>query len=263
MSHSFIAYIDESGDDGLKKFRQPGQGGATHWLVLSACVYRYTNDLDAVRWRDSIAALMPNKKSRDIHFADIGHTQKVAACQTLAALPLRIISVLSNKTMIPECTYKQKNQLYWYIARYLIERISWLCRDMRPDVPQGNGAVKIIFSKRGSMDYQDFQQYLTILKSQQNSIHWPVIDIEAIDAQDHSRRAGLQLADCAASAFSAALEPDRYGNCEMRYAEILKPRVYARKGNYLSYGVKFLPNHEEIALNGQQRKFTDLYGNKK
>lgn len=263
MSHSFVAYIDESGDDGLKKFRQLGQGGATHWLVISACVYKYTHDLEAVRWRDTIKELMPNKKKRDIHFADMKHAEKVATCQKLAELPIHIVNVLSNKTTIQEGIYTVKNQLYWYVTRHVIERISWLCRDLRPHVPEGNGAVKIIFSKRGSMDYREFQSYLDTLKSQESNIHWPIIDIEAIDAQDHSRWAGLQLADCVASAFSAAIEPDRYGNCEMRYAEILKPKVYSRKGNHLSYGAKLLPSHESMNLNEQQIKFIELYSNKK
>lgn len=60
MSHSFIAYIDESGDDGLARFREPGQqGGASNWLVISACVMRHAHHLSAVAWRDEISALMP------------------------------------------------------------------------------------------------------------------------------------------------------------------------------------------------------------
>ena len=47
--HSYIAYIDESGDDGLQRFREPGrQGGASKWLAISACILRATNDLEAV-----------------------------------------------------------------------------------------------------------------------------------------------------------------------------------------------------------------------
>jgi hypothetical protein len=37
MPHSFLAFIDESGDDGFGNYREPGKsGGASHWLVLSA-----------------------------------------------------------------------------------------------------------------------------------------------------------------------------------------------------------------------------------
>jgi hypothetical protein len=69
MTHSYVAHIDESGDDGIGKFREPGaQGGSTSWLVLSACVFRATASLDAVEWRDEIARLMPEKGRRDSHF---------------------------------------------------------------------------------------------------------------------------------------------------------------------------------------------------
>ena len=95
--------------------------------------------------------------------------------------------------------------------------------------------------------------------SPEMKIHWPVIDIDAVDAQDHKKSASLQLVDAIASSFAAAVEPDFYGNCELRYAEYLKPVTYHRKGNYLSYGVKIVPKHEECDLNEQQSKFIDLF----
>jgi hypothetical protein len=263
MTHSFIAYIDESGDDGLAKFREPGQqGGASSWLVISACVTRYVHHLSSVAWRDEISALMPEKKSRHIHFSEMNHHQMVATVQCLAAKPLRAISVISAKRTIPEGVYVERNQLYFYLTRYLIERISWFCRDMHPSVPEGDGTIKIIFSRRGGMSYADFRDYIDRLRrvqDQEINIHWPVIKTENIDAQDHSRMAGLQLVDTIASAFANGFEPDRYGNCERRYAEVLKPIVYSRRGNYLSYGVKLVPRSELIPLSEEQRRTLDLF----
>lgn len=38
---SFVAYIDESGDDGLTNFRVAGRrGGSSHWLNVSSTVMR-------------------------------------------------------------------------------------------------------------------------------------------------------------------------------------------------------------------------------
>jgi hypothetical protein len=263
MSHSFVAYIDESGDDGLSNFREPGaHGGASKWLVISACVWRQTFDLDAVSWRDEISRLMPEKKRRDIHFANMGHPQRIAACQSLATRPVRAINVLSNKETIPAGTYQEKNQLYFYLTRYLIERISWLCRDLRRRVPHGDGRVKITFSRRGGMSYPDFRAHLERLKAAQDqeiNIYWPVIDIEGIDARDHSTHAGLQLVDTVASAFASGVEQDKFGNCEARYAEILKPRVYERRGNCLSYGVKLVPRREEMELTSDQLCLVQLF----
>lgn len=257
MTHTYLAFIDESGDDGLgKPFRQIGRGGgSSRWLVISACVFRNSMSLEAVRWRDEINSIMPDKKRRELHFAKLNHGQKLAAVNSLAKRPVRAVSVLANKEIIPPGVYKEKNQLYFYMTRYLIERISWLCRDHRPSAPEGDGRVAITFSRRGGMQYDSFRSYLRQLKSNQGAdirIHWPVIDIDSVSARDHSSNAALQLADVIASSFASGLEPDMYGNCEPRYSTTLKPVTYHRKGNYLSYGVKLVPNPEECPLNEQQ-----------
>jgi hypothetical protein len=240
MSHSYRAFIDESGDDGFGKFRQRGAlGGQSHWLVLTALVIRRTNELEAVRWRDEIARM--RGKGRELHFVNLDHQKRVAAAKHLAACPVRMVSVLISKPHLEPATFTQKNQLYFFAARFLIERLSWLCRDLRPTVPEGNGQVAITFSRRGGMSYPGFRDYLARLKTEQTTIHWPVIDIAAVAAQSHSDSASLQLADLAASSFACAVEPDRYGNVELRYALILKERTYARAGNIINYGLKFFP----------------------
>ncbi|MBN8980425.1 MAG: DUF3800 domain-containing protein, partial [Rhizobiales bacterium] len=158
MSHSYLAFIDESGDDGLGKFREPGrQGGSSNWLVISACLFRQVHTLDAVSWRDEISNKMPEKKNRALHFVELNHNQKVVAAQVIASKPLRALSVLAAKQPIPKGIYTDKNQLYFYMTRYLIERLSWLCRDLRPKVPEGDGRVAITFSRRGGMSYGAFQ----------------------------------------------------------------------------------------------------------
>jgi len=263
MAHSFVGYIDESGDDGLGNFREPGaHGGSTRWLVISACVFRNTHDLEAVTWRDAISELMPEKRSRDIHFSNMNHAQRRAAVQSLVTRPVRMINILSNKETIPDGIYTERNQLYFYLTRYLIERISWLCRDFRRTVPEGDGRIKLTFSRRGGLSYQGFKAYLERLKAvedQEVNIHWPVIDIDGICAKDHSTHAGLQLVDQVASSFAAGVEPDKFGNCEWRYAEMLKSVVYQRNGNYLSYGVKVVPRHTEFELTPNQARFIALF----
>jgi hypothetical protein len=142
----------------------------------------------------------------------------------------------------------------------LIERISWFCREYRQFAPEGDGRVKIVFSRRGGMSYPEFQEYLTHLKTDPTvRVHWPVIDIDGVSALDHSRSAGLQLVDCVASAFASAVEPNFYGNCERQYAEILRPVTYRYNAKFLSYGVKLVPRPEQMALSDQQKKFVELF----
>lgn len=254
--HSYIAYIDESGDDGLGNYREPEvKGGASSWIVLTACVMRFSRRLEAVSIRDEIKEKTGKRTNgRGVHFAELNHGQKRAACSVLNGKPVRFISIICHKPSLDADNFQDKNQLYFYLGRFLLERISWICRDHRSNVPEGNGRVKIIFSRRGGMSYSDFRGYMKHLKNsgECSSVHWPIIDIDAIEAKDHSTDAGLQLADCGASATASAFEPDRYGNCESQYLHTIRDLIYERGSNYLSYGMKFHPSNNEVPLDAQQ-----------
>lgn len=255
MAHSFTIYIDESGDDGLQKFRKPGEhGGASNWLVIGACLVRTSRDLELVALRDQIKSeCLPVKAGRSVHFKDMNHSQRRRASQMLSGQPIRFVCVLGLKNTSEAKVFVEKNQLYFYLTRYLIERVSWFCRDYRPLVREGDGRAKIIFSRRGGLNYDGFKTYLRELRDGAiTTIHWPAIDIDAVDAMDHSKLAGLQIADCGVSAVAAAIEPDRYGNVEGAYLDAIAQNLYSRGGKTLSYGVKFLPNIDRVTLSLQQ-----------
>lgn len=262
MSHSFCAYIDESGDDGMKDFRQIGKdGGASHWLVISALVVRKSLELECVSWRNEILERVQTKR-KHLHFVGLNHGQRVVATEILTSKPIRIVNIIVGKQFLDRNVFTQKNQLYSYATRYLLERVSWLCRDLRPRVPEGDGRAQITFSRRGGMSYGEFRSYLHRLQaagSDETRIHWPVIDIDGVDAHDHSRSAALQLADIVASSFSSAIQPDRYGNCEGRYAANLRQTVYNRHGQYMNYGLKFIPASERCELDAKQKSLIELF----
>ena len=54
MNYGFVAYIDESGDDGLAKVRPMHPSGSSEWFVLSAVVVRATNETAVGRWQRGI-----------------------------------------------------------------------------------------------------------------------------------------------------------------------------------------------------------------
>lgn len=125
---------------------------------------------------------------------------------------------------------------------------------------KGDGRAKIIFSWRGGLSYGGFKEYLVALRyHKQTTVHWPSIDIESIEATDHSKLAGLQIADCGVSAAAAAIEQDRYGNVEGSYLYEISSNLYRRKGEVMSYGLKFLPNIDKLPLSPQQRAIFDRY----
>jgi len=265
MAHSFIAYIDEAGDEGLPGwFREPGrQGGPSKWMSIGAVVWRVSRDLDFVGYaKDIISQLPEQKRLKPLHFKELEHPQRIMAIAGIHQKPMRLISVMSYKPTIPDGVYVNKNQLYHYLSRYLIERISWLCRDLRREVPEGDGRVKIVFARRGGMSYPQFQDYLRRLwdaGADDIRIHWPVIDIDGVQALDQSQSYGLQIADLAVSGLNTALEPDYYGNTEDRFARSLKGIVYNRNGNYQSYGTKLVPAVVTPADVPHLENFTQIY----
>lgn len=192
MAHSLIAYIDESGDDGLAgNYRQQGvRGGSSTWLTIAASVWRHSLDAAAVVWRDEIRKrLGAQAQTRALHFKDLGHNQRIMAAQVVATKPIRAVCVMANKPLLPRSAYAGKNALYFDISRYVIERVSWLCRDMRARVREGDGRARIVFSRRGGLSYAGFRDYLNRLKEtndQESRIDWSVIDVDGIEAADHA-----------------------------------------------------------------------------
>ena len=69
MSSSFIAYIDESGDEGFV-FNADGSG-SSRWFVLSAVVIRRDNDLQLVSCLKETRALLHKAPKTPLHFVDL------------------------------------------------------------------------------------------------------------------------------------------------------------------------------------------------
>ena len=93
--------------------------------------------------------------------------------------------------------------------------------------------------------------YLRLLLKQseanpsQVQIDRTVIDPERISAVEHSKLAGLQVADAVASGFHFALKVNRYGETETSYLPHLKKTIYRHKAEALGYGLKLWP--EDLA----------------
>lgn len=271
-NYSFVAYIDESGDDGINSALQNG-GGASHWFVLSALIVRRSVDTELPRKRDEIVSEISLQRS-EIHMKKIkNHEQKLLVVKKTSEIPSRHITILSNKYSIIHSQrknlFKEKNTYYNYMGRYLIERISKCCSKLRPIVPEGNGKVKIIFSKRGGMSYQGFRRYMLNLKEQDSryqrdasGINWNVVDVDLIDAKAHSERAGLQLVDVIAYSFFKAVEKNQFGMIDCSYVQILKPNADNLHGTYLHNGVKLVPSPEQLPDIEIPKELIDIFTKK-
>jgi hypothetical protein len=112
----------------------------------------------------------------------------------------------------------------------------------------------MFFANRSNLSYDELRNYINKLRDEPTvKIHWPVIDTALVQPQQPRNRICLQIADALASSFFSALEYTSWGFTESRFAEMLKPVIYSRNGNYLSYGLKFFPRMPEELRNHEPR----------
>lgn len=244
MNGTFIAYIDEAGDEGFR-FGE----GSSEWFVLAAAITLKQIDLRTVQLVDRVRDELKTRPRKPLHFRDLKHEQRLVFIDEIAKAPLRVISVLIKKSLLAEPEkFRSSDRLYFYASRLLFERISWYCEETRLPTWQGDGSVEIVFSNRSGMSYEEMCQYMELLKAtsavRDVQIRWSVIMHEQIKAFSPKKRMGLLIADAVAGGFFKAVETNAHGFTEDRYARMLKPVVYRRKGQYLRYGIKLWPSKE-------------------
>lgn len=265
MRH-YTAYIDEAGDEGFGKLAAGPSGGQSRWLVLGAAIVSRENDLKMPAWRDKILSRFPLRKRRDLHFRELKHEQKIVVAQEISQLPVGACLTFSHKVTLPgtkwESVFKKKGYLYNYLLRWLLERISLACSEAANPEPC---TMKLVFSRRGGTDYQTMMEYLKLIRDgyEQNPparrIIWRVIDFNQVYVENHSKWAGLQIADCITSALFCAVEPNLYGNYEPSYAQILKPRLITRRDQIINCGLTPVPSMGKCGLDDQQYAFFDSF----
>jgi hypothetical protein len=230
---SYVAYIDESGCEGFNF-----TAGSTEWFTLSALIARKHNEQHVIRISERMRELAGRRKRAK--FKSMRPWKREEITTAMSKAPFRTITVFLKKPILtaPE-TFQQPHRLYFYLCRFLIERMSWLCRDAPPQ-GDGDGTVQMIFHKREGLPYASLIDYIRTLQTQETSIAWPVIDIARIEAQYDYDRIGLRLADAAVNSFFRAVAEN---DCDD--ALRLRPVTYCRATKttrtYLGYGLKFFP----------------------
>src|SRR5262245_53253787 len=106
MNPSFVAYIDESGDDGLS-------AKSTEWFVPSALVTNKADDATTLKAIvDPIRISLSKPVKAPLHFKDIKHHQRIPYIAQIAAARVRAINVLVHKPSLlePE-TFSKEHRL--------------------------------------------------------------------------------------------------------------------------------------------------------
>ncbi|MCV2876797.1 DUF3800 domain-containing protein [Rhodobacteraceae bacterium XHP0102] len=251
MECKFYAYVDEAGDEGFGKLKTERCGGQSQWFALGAILVSDDNDKRLPHWRDEALGIFDGRK-RDLHFNKMKHEQKVAICRLLSAKTFGTVVICSDKIEITKLRpmlynqYKQKGHLYNYLTRLLLERLTSACA-FKAKLSGKRARLEVTFSRRAGTDYSIMRDYLFLMRDGKEkirptrSIDWSILNPEDIKVENHSKRAGLQLADVVTSATYASLEPNLYGDVETRYATVLSRRFIKENGFISNCGVTIVP----------------------
>lgn len=104
-----------------------------------------------------------------------------------------------------------------------------------------NGIANINISSRGNLSKSKLSSYLN--NNNHKKFNIDTSRIKNIKIIPNERRRLLQLADCCCSSLFQALK--YHNNTHFEYVALKIKKIYERKGNYLSYGLKLVPNNSQ------------------
>jgi hypothetical protein len=241
--YHYVAYIDESGDPGIRKVKPLDRPGSSEWLIVSAVVVAASREPEVADWVAELTASMNSRQMRDLHFQKLSPARKLLACAYLAERPVRCFVVASNKQNMRgwKNPWAEKipsdNWFYCWMTRLLLERVThWVkCRSLAD-----HGAakrVKLVYSERGGLSYGQLNAYYQWLRNKGDNqfltlgnLEYETIDMRLMEVLNHAGHDGLKLPDIVASAFFKAADVHDTGGCDPTFARALRPPSCAITG---------------------------------
>ncbi len=229
----YNCYIDESGDEGLE---------SRPWFVLSAVVVDVNNEKTVKEYEGECKqkVWLDNKMPcpASIHWKARTYPQRKAMARILVTKPyIQIVVGIWKPKLDENSGFSDRNILFRYASKLLLERISWL-------VDSRHGWVNITFSNRGGFDLCELQRYISLISNSYGNQIKPVFDPMKIKVLNSSGIVMLRTADNCASTFGNAFNPDDYGGLNPECANMLQVKLYRRgyPGKLWGYGLKVFPS---------------------
>lgn len=229
----YLVYVDETGDRGRSKASSPFFG-------FAAVVFR-KDRLPSVREaKQRVNRRLGRAEHVELHWSKNlkAHDKRYVAAEELAQLNLRIVYSAVEKATSPEGSqlHGDRDTLYNYALRLLLERVSWLVDD-------AGGIARVTLAAVQGLPKRVPLGYLEKLRKRQTQIRWNAVHPK-IEVRQAATRDGLQVADVAAGALDRAIRPatNPPHRMEPAYLLLLKHRIYTPgRGRVASYGLKALP----------------------
>ncbi len=247
----YRAYVDESGDEGFSFDR-----GSPKWFVVAAVVLPEPQELslvksivDETRAQINLYRREGNKipDKKPLHFRDLKHDERKLLAKRIGETEsVKWVSVAFNKALLSHDNFPIGERLYFYALRFLVERISWCCRDWHSS-PHPH-RVELVFANRASLKPDNLREYFDELEQNRERLDYHAennLDLNNIAVLSSGRRLGLQIADAVASSVFYAVQPNNFGMTEEGYLKLIWSRVYQHKGQIWGYGIKIFPREAE------------------
>lgn len=273
--YEYVLYIDEAGDDGLRKVAPIDKGGSSEWLCIGGVLIRARNEEKVAGWIQDIRDDIDANQSEVLHFRRLSPTKRRRACEMLADLPSRLFAVCSNKKNmrahqnLRAAKRGGEQWFYNYCVRLLMERVTEFClADSRKHFGEPR-TVKVVFSERGGHSYGQTKAYWELLKLQSYAgttvlsrrvLRHEVLKFGLVDYVSHKSDVGLQLADIVASAFYQAADTSG-PRWSLEPAKALRPKMAVEDGSAADFGVVLQPTPAWKAdLSAGQKLIFEFYG---
>lgn len=273
-SYDYVLFIDESGDDGLKRVAPIDVNGSSEWLCIGGLLIRGEAEGELVEWVKDFRQDIQSTQGPVLHFRDLSPKKRLRVCQLLAAKRVRAFVVCSNKKNMRGYNNERaaarggKQWFYNYCVRLLMERATELCHADSLERTGSPKFVKVVFSSRGGHSYGQTKAYWEVLKMQaagnttylnRRQIRHEVLRFGLVEYLPHYQHAGLQLADIVASAFYQAVDA-RSARWDVEPAHALAPIIYKPSGSAVDEGVVLQPSVRKAALTLDQRVIFERFG---
>lgn len=237
------AYIDESGDEGFK-FGQ----GSSRFFVISAIVVDKSRDLQTVRVVEEVRKVLNLNPKTQLHWKKLNPYEKKIYSEKIGSIEAWGISICINKPELNAKEFQEYPRLYFYTMRYLLERLSWLARELQ------KGKVELVFSKREHLAYDELQNYIGVLKThkafgQKVEIDFRYVKTDFFTILSPGKSMGLQLSDAFAGACFNAFERSYQKEVvDLEFLKLMAAILYRRKGKLEGYGLKVFPKSNVASI---------------
>ncbi|SFD19348.1 DUF3800 domain-containing protein [Tropicimonas isoalkanivorans] len=275
--YEYVLYVDEAGDDGLKRVKPIDKNGGSEWLCIGGLLIRAKFEHQTVEWVKDMRADINAVQGPALHYRDLSPTKRARACELLARYPCRLFAVASNKKNMRGYNNSRaakrggKQWYYNYCVRLLMERVTDFCLLDSIERFGSPRYVRVVFSLRGGHSYGQTKAYWQLLKAQaaggstflnKREIAHQVLRFGLVEYVPHYSVAGLQLADVVASSIYQAA--DALGpKWAVEPAKALEPRMGREANVVADYGLVLQPSPPWKAnLTDDQKSIFSHYGYK-